>query len=96
MKIFASHAEHNNLVQQIVNLAQHKNLLVCHNVTSARYGHFDGWHRYVLLDNDATDFSIRSKSLLTYFEARYIRYGKPSKIAEQRCLRSLLSYLQMS
>ncbi len=91
-RFYASHDENTDLVEQIKQMADAKNVIVRHN--SSSFSKFDGQHRYLILKNDAVDFSIRSRHLVEYWETRYSQYFQPSKSGERACLRGMIAYLE--
>ena len=91
----ANHEENEELAKEVDILANKKDLKFYHNKSSSRYGNFDGWHRYVIIDPKISqNKTIRSRGLIYYTEARFCKYFKPSIIRERIALTDLKAMLR--
>lgn len=96
---FAYWDENAALAQIVTEKAAALGLRACRNSSGARWGNFDGVHRYLIFDPSklpiGIDFpTIRSEACLTYSEARYSKYFAPSEVGENSALCVLALWLE--
>jgi hypothetical protein len=89
------HRANEAIAESVIDAARKRGWIVRRNQSSARTGHFDGYHRYVVLRNspDRISHSIRSRHCVGYAEARFSREFLPSIRGERMALEQLLQQI---
>jgi hypothetical protein len=84
--------ENADLATRIGYVAQIKGLSIRHNTSSSRRGGHDGYHRWVVLRGNPSNYSIRSRDCLGYTEARFSQNYLPSIRGERDALQEICDW----